>query len=63
MVAPNNNRGMTYNQTDEKHLTNFREYFVGVVKLACYSLNTCLLLRVFTINLLKYLSNQTSKNS
>ena len=33
MLAPNNNRGMTY-QTDEKHLTIFPEYFVGVVKLA-----------------------------
>jgi len=42
MLAPNNNRGMKY-QTDEKHLTNLLEYFVGVVKLACYSLNTCLL--------------------
>jgi hypothetical protein len=31
MLAPNNNRGMTY-QTDEKHLTIFPEYFVGVVK-------------------------------
>ncbi len=30
MLAPNNNRGMTY-QTDEKHLTIFPEYFVGVV--------------------------------
>jgi hypothetical protein len=32
---------MTY-QTDEEHLPIFPEYFVGVVKLACYSLNTCL---------------------
>ena len=40
MLAPNNNRGITH-QTDEKHiLTIFPEYFVGVVKLACYSLNT-----------------------
>jgi hypothetical protein len=30
MLAPNNNRGMTY-QTDEKHLTIFPEYFVVVV--------------------------------
>jgi len=30
-MAPNNNWGMTY-QTNEKHLTNLREYFVGVVK-------------------------------
>ena len=35
MLAPNNNRGMTY-QTDEKHLTIFPEHFVGVVKLAIY---------------------------
>ena len=54
MLAPNDNRGMTY-QTDEKHLTMFPEYFVGVVKLACYALNTRLLLPVFTNNLLKYL--------
>ena len=30
--CPNNNRGLTY-QTDEKHLNNMAEYFVGVVKL------------------------------
>jgi hypothetical protein len=38
MLAPNNNRGVTY-QTDEKHLNNMSEYFVGVVKGAaiCYS--------------------------
>ena len=54
MLTPNNNRGVTY-QTDEKHLTILREYFVGVVKLACYALNTRLLLRVFNNNLLKYL--------
>jgi hypothetical protein len=53
MLTPNNNRGMTY-QTDEKHLTIFPEYFVGVVKLACYALNTRLLLH-FTNNLLKHL--------
>jgi hypothetical protein len=35
-MAHDNNRGMPY-QTDEKHLTNLLEYFVGVVKLACYS--------------------------
>ena len=57
MLAHNNNRGMTY-QTDEKHLTIiFPEYFVGVFKVACYSLKTRLLLRVFTNNLLQYLSN------
>jgi len=54
MLTPNNNRGVTY-QTDEKHLTNLREYFVGVVLLACYSINTLLLLRVSYDNLLKYL--------
>jgi hypothetical protein len=35
MLAPNNNRGMTY-QTDEKRMTNLLEYFVGVIKLAIY---------------------------
>jgi len=29
--CPNNNRGVTH-QTDEKHLNNIVEYFVGVVK-------------------------------
>jgi len=48
MLTPNHNRGVTY-QTDEKHLTNLREYFVGVVILACYALNTRLLLRVFNV--------------
>jgi hypothetical protein len=61
MLAPNNNSGMTY-QTDEKLSTNLTEYFVGVVKLACYSINTCLLLCIFINNLFKYLSN-TSKNN
>ena len=32
MLAPNNNRGGTY-RTDEKHLNNMSEYFVGVVNL------------------------------
>ena len=57
MLAPNNNRGMTY-QTDEKYSTNLLEYFVGAVIIACYSLKTRLLLRDF----LKYLSKWTSKN-
>jgi hypothetical protein len=39
MLAPNNNRGMTY-QTDEKNLNIMveLEYYVGVVKIAhcCY---------------------------
>jgi hypothetical protein len=39
---------MTY-QTDEKHFTIFPEFFVGVVKLACYALTTHLLLRVLSI--------------
>ncbi len=54
MLTPNNNRGVTY-QTDEKHLTNLKEYFVGVVKLAWHALNTRLLLRVINDNLHKYL--------
>ena len=33
MLAPNNNRGVTY-QTDEKHLNNMSEYFVGVANIA-----------------------------
>jgi len=45
---------MTY-QTNEKRLTNFLDYFVGVVKLATYCCNNHFLLRVFTNNLLKYL--------
>jgi hypothetical protein len=35
MLAPYNNRGMTY-QTNQKNITNLREYIVGVVKLAIY---------------------------
>jgi len=35
MLARNNNRGVQY-QTDEKHLTNLPEHFVGVDKLAIY---------------------------
>ncbi len=37
--CPNNNRGMTH-QSDEKHLNNMAEYFVGVAKLALYCYNT-----------------------
>jgi hypothetical protein len=44
-MDPNNNNGITY-QTDEKHLTNSTEYFVGAIKLAWYRLNTCFLLHV-----------------
>ena len=54
MLAPNNNRGVTY-QTNKKYLTIFPEYFIGVVKLAIYSYNTRFLFCVFTKNLLKYL--------
>ena len=32
MLAPNNNRGVTY-QTDEKFLNNMSEYFVWVVNI------------------------------
>jgi len=56
-MAPNNNRGVTY-QTKENHLTNLREYFIGVVKVAIYCYNNQFLFRVFTSNYLKYLSNQ-----
>ncbi len=42
-MAPTNNRGMKY-QTNEMHLTNVTEYFVRVVKLACYCSNNCVLL-------------------
>jgi hypothetical protein len=55
MLAPNNNRGMTY-QTDEKHLTNLREYLVGVAKLAINRYINRFLLRAFTNNLLNRLT-------
>ncbi len=55
MMAPNHNGGMTY-QTNEKHITNSREYFVGVDKLAIYCYNNRFLLHAVTNNLLKYLS-------
>ena len=45
MLAPNNNRGVTY-QTDEKNLNNVIEYSVGVVKLAYYCYITRFLWRV-----------------
>ena len=35
MLAPNNNRGMTY-QTDEKNITNLMKNIVGVMKPAIY---------------------------
>ncbi len=60
MFAPNKNRGVTY-QTDGNHLSKSMGYSVGEVQLACYYLNTRLLLCVFTNNHRKYLSNRTSK--
>jgi hypothetical protein len=36
---------MTY-QNDKEYLTNLTEYFVGVVTLAGYHLNTCFLLHI-----------------
>ena len=53
MLAPNTNRGMT-DQTNEKHITIFPEYFIGVVKLAIYYNNNHFLFRVFTKILLTY---------
>ena len=44
-MAPNNNRGMTY-QNDKKHLISIREYIVGGVSIAFNRLNNCFLLRV-----------------
>ena len=44
-MAPNNNRGMTY-QNDKKHLISIREYFVGGVSIVFNHLNNCFLLRV-----------------
>jgi hypothetical protein len=40
--CPNNNRGMTY-QTDEKHIIDMSEYFVGVVNIAFSCYNNCFL--------------------
>jgi hypothetical protein len=51
---------MTY-QTDEKNLTIFPEYFVGVVKIAINCYNNRFLLSVFTNNLLTHLLNVTLK--
>jgi hypothetical protein len=53
MLAPNKNRGVTY-QTDGNPLSKSMGYSVGEVKIACYSSNTRLLLRVFTNNHRKY---------
>ncbi len=45
ILAPNNNRGMTY-QTDGNNLSKTNGYLVGVVNIECYCLNTRLLVRV-----------------
>ena len=45
MLAPNNNKCMTY-QTDKKNLNNLLKYSVGVVKPAHYCYITRFLLRV-----------------
>jgi len=37
MLAPNNNRGVTY-QTDEEHLDKMSEYFFGVVKIVFHKI-------------------------
>ena len=60
MLAPDNNRGMTY-QTDEKHLTNYLEYFVGVVNLAFNCYDNHFVLHVFTNNILKYVKSDIEK--
>ncbi len=60
MLAPNKNRSVTY-QTDGNHISKTIGYLVGVVELAWYSLNTRLLLRVFTNNHLIYFLNWISK--
>jgi hypothetical protein len=52
--CPNNNRGVTH-QTDEKHLNNMSEYFVGVVNIAFNHYNKHFVLRVINHYLLKYL--------
>jgi len=45
MLATNNNRSVTY-QTDEKHLNNMSEYFVGVVNIVFNRYNNHFLWRV-----------------
>ncbi len=52
--CPNNNRGVTH-LTDEKHLNNMSEYFVGVVNLAFSYNNNCSVLRIINHHLLKCL--------
>jgi len=52
--CPNNNRVVTH-QTDEKHLNNMSEYFVGVVNIAFNCYNNRFVLRIINHYLLKYL--------
>ena len=52
--CPNNNRGVTH-QTDEKHLNNMSEYFVGVVYIAFNPYNNRFVLCIINHYLLKHL--------
>ena len=52
--CPNNNRDVTH-QSDEKHLYNMSEYFVGVVNIAFNHYNNQFVLRIISHYLLKYL--------
>ena len=45
LSCPNNNRGVTH-QTDEKHLNNMSEHFVGVVNIGFNRYNNSFLWRV-----------------
>ena len=53
-ICPINNRGVTH-QTDEKHLNNMSEYFVGVVNVAFYLYNNRFVLHIINHYLHKYL--------
>ncbi len=61
--TPNNNWGMTY-QTDEKHLNNMSEYFVGVVNIGfnCYN-NRFLLSIILAKSSVTKTKSVTVKNS
>jgi hypothetical protein len=52
--CPNNNRDVTH-QSDEKHLNDMSEYFVGVVNIAFNHYNNQFVLRIISHYLLKYL--------
>jgi len=52
--CPNNNLGVTH-QTDEKHLNDMSEYFVGVVNIALNRYNNRFVLCIINHYLLKYL--------